>query len=268
MAFYKGTGTALRDGWTRHTLHPMRGYLFDLDGTLFRGNTPIPSAVKKVQELHRAGAIVRYVTNNSTQTREHFAAKLQGMGYPCEPAEVVSSGYGTGLFLANEGLKTAYVVGEPGLVATLAEHGIESTGDQNPDAVVVGLCRQFTYDLMREAMFRIRAGARFVATNPDATYPVEGGGLIPGAGSVVAAIQTCSETEPFVVGKPNPFLIQAALQEAGLAPEEALVVGDRLDTDIESGRSAGCPTFLVLTGVAASIPPGQQGGEDLSSLPW
>jgi 4-nitrophenyl phosphatase len=244
-----------------------RGYLFDLDGTLFRGDEPIPTAVAKVRELHEAGVLVRYVTNNSTQTRAYFAEKLGRMGYPCAPEEVVSSGFGTGRYLAEQGLKTAFVVGEPGLVSTLAEFGVRATDEAHPDAVVVGLCRSFTYDLMREAMIRIRAGARFVATNPDPTYPVEGGGLIPGAGSVVAGIRTCSETEPFVVGKPNPFLIHAALADAGLQPEEALVVGDREDTDIESGRRAGCDTFLVLTGVATRIPEGQLGGEDLTQLP-
>ena len=244
-----------------------RGYLFDLDGTLFRGNEPIPGAVEKVRELHDRGAVVRYVTNNSTQTREHFVAKLQGMGFPCAPSEVVSSGIGTGRYLVEEKLATAYVVGEPGLVATLEEFGVTVSDAPNPEAVVVGLCRTFTYDLMREAMTRIRAGARFVATNPDATYPMEGGKLIPGAGSIVAAVRACSQVEPFVIGKPKPFLIELALHDAGLSPRETLVVGDRLDTDIESGIAAQCDTFLVLTGVETEIPAGQFGAPTLASLP-
>lgn len=244
-----------------------RGYIFDLDGTLFRGDEPIPSAVEKLRELHEAGAIVRYVTNNSTQTRAYFAQKLTRMGFRCEPSEVVSSGVGTGIYLREQGVNTAFVVGEPGLVQTLADYGVTASQDAQVDAVVVGLCRQFSYDLLREAMLRIRAGARFVATNPDATYPVEGGGLIPGAGSVVASVRTASETEPFIVGKPNPFLTHAALADAGLQPHEALVVGDRIDTDIESGRRAGCDTFLVLTGVATEIPAGQLGGADMTTLP-
>lgn len=243
-----------------------RGYLFDLDGTLFRGDEPIASAVEKVRELHEAGAVVRYVTNNSTQTRDHFAKKLTKMGYRAEPGEVVSSGVGTARLLSDWGVKTAYVVGEAGLVSCLAECGVTSVTEGPAEVVVVGLCRQFTYDMMREAMLRIRGGARFVATNPDPTFPIEGGGQIPGAGSCVAGIQMASGVEPFIVGKPSPYLTIAALEDGGLKPEEAVVVGDRMDTDIESGRRAGCDTFLVLTGVATEIPAGQAGGADLSKL--
>jgi len=244
-----------------------RGYIFDLDGTLFRGDEPIPNAVEKVRELHERGAVVRYVTNNSTQTREHFARKLTGMGFACEPGDVVSSGVGTARYLREHAMQTVYVVGESGLVATLAEYEIQSVQDEEVDAVVVGLCRQFTYEWMREAMLRIRAGAKFVATNPDTTYPVEGGGLIPGAGSIVAAVRAASGVEPVIIGKPDPFLTQTALDDAGLTAEETLVVGDRMDTDIESGRRAGCDTFLVLTGVATDLPAGQLGALDLSFLP-
>lgn len=244
-----------------------RGYIFDLDGTLFRGDEPIPGAVEKVRELHEKGAIVRYVTNNSTQTRDYFASKLTRMGFQCQPSDVVSSGVGTGHYLRDKGVASAFVVGEPGLVQTLGEYGVEMRETGEVEAVVVGLCRFFTYDLMREAMARIRAGAQFVATNPDATYPVEGGGLIPGAGSIVAAVQTASGVVPKVIGKPDPFLTQTALADAGLQAHEALVVGDRMDTDIESGRRAGCDTFLVLTGVEREIPAGQAGAADLRDLP-
>lgn len=244
-----------------------RGYIFDLDGTLFRGDEPIPKAVEKVRELHESGAVVRYVTNNSTQTREYFAQKLSRMGFAASPEEVVSSGVGTARYLQEHGYRTAFVVGESGLEATLAEYNIQSLKDLEVDTVVVGLCRQFTYEWLREAMIRIRAGAKFVATNPDTTYPVEGGGLIPGAGSIVAAVRAASGQEPVIIGKPDPFLTQTALDDAGLNASETLVVGDRMDTDIESGRRAGCDTFLVLTGVATELPEGQFGGLDLSYLP-
>jgi HAD superfamily hydrolase (TIGR01457 family) len=244
-----------------------RGYLFDLDGTLYRGDEVIPGAVEKVRELAEAGAIVRYVTNNSTQTPEFFAQKLTRMGFPCTPEQVISSAVGTARYLVEHGVPNAFVVGESGLVSILEEHGVRVTTDEHPAAVVVGLCRTFTYDLMNEAMRRIRAGALFVATNPDATFPQAGGVLTPGAGSVVAAIRACSETEPVVIGKPKPYLIQASMEDAGLRPEETLVIGDRVDTDIESGTACGCPTFLVLTGVAHELPPGQAGGADLSTLP-
>jgi len=243
-----------------------RGYLFDLDGTLYRGDTAIDGAVAKVRELHEQGAIVKYVTNNSTQTLAHFTAKLTAMGFPCQREDVMSSAVGSARYLVEQKLKSAFIVGESGLAETLRDSGIDVRTEGETEAVVVGLCRQFTYAWMEEAMTRIRAGAHFVATNPDATYPMEGGRLIPGAGSVVAAVRTCAGIEPFVIGKPKRFLIDEILADAGLKAEETVVVGDRIDTDIESGKAAGCATFLVLTGVETEIPNGQDGAPDLSSL--
>jgi len=230
--------------------------IFDLDGTLFRGEEPIPGAAEAVARTRSRGSEVRFLTNNSSQTRDTYVAKLKRLGFEAHISEVYSSAIGTASYLRDEGLATAFVVGEPGLVHTLEEAGIRAVLDR-PDAVVVGICRSFTYDLMNSAMQWIRFGSRFVATNPDPTYPMEGGRFIPGAGSIVAAVQTCSEVEPFVVGKPNPFLIDLILREAKVSPEKALVVGDRMDTDIEAGRRAGCPTMLVLTGATSTAPDGQ-----------
>jgi 4-nitrophenyl phosphatase len=244
---------------------PYRAYIFDLDGTLFRGDEPISEAVETVNELVKRGAMIRYLTNNSSRTRDFFVEKLRRMGYPVEHEQVYTSGYGTAMYLRSEGIDRVFAVGEQGLIDTFRHHGIVAEKDR-VQAVVVGLNRSFTYDLMNEAMQLIRGGARFVATNPDTTYPMEGGKLIPGAGSIVAAIRACSETEPFVVGKPNPYLVQLVLHDAGLQPEEALVVGDRDDTDLESGRRAGCPTFLVLTGVTQDPQPGQWHGQTLLEL--
>ena len=246
-------------------MRPYKAYIFDLDGTLFRGDEPIDGAVETVLELERRGAIIRYLTNNSTRTREFFTDKLRRMGYPASPEEVYTSGLGTAKFLSASGVTAAFVVGEEGLKDTIRAYGIH-VRDADVQAVVVGLSKQFTYELMNQAMQLIRSGARFIATNPDPTYPVEGGGLIPGAGSVVAAVRTCSEQEPFVVGKPNPYLVELVMQESNLSPAEVLVVGDRLDTDLESGARAGCDTFLVLSGVTEVAPNGQAHAEDLRGM--
>jgi 4-nitrophenyl phosphatase len=173
-------------------------------------------------------------------------------------------------------LRTALVVGEPGLVATLREGGVDvlNAGDDglvtadlvHPEAVVVGIHRTFHYGMMNSAMQALLLGARFVATNRDSTFPLEGGRLTPGAGSIVAGIATCGGKEPYVVGKPNPFLIELALKEMELSPADLLVVGDRDDTDLESGRRAGCPTHLVLTGVGKAGAHGQSVSEDLRAL--
>jgi HAD superfamily hydrolase (TIGR01450 family) len=261
------------------SIYPMRlydGYVFDLDGTLYRGAEPIPGAVNTVVELKRRGAQIRYLTNNSSQTREFFAQKLSGMGFPVSLAEIGSSGLGTAALLSEWGERNAYVVGEPGLVATLREAGVGvQNADENgvvrpdlisADSVVVGIHHSFTYQMMNGAMQCLLAGARFVATNRDVTFPLEGGRLTPGAGSIVAGIAACSGLEPFVVGKPNPYLIELILKETGLPKSGLLVVGDRDDTDLESGRRAGCDTHLVLTGVETNARPGQSFSQDLRSL--
>ncbi|MDR3690371.1 MAG: HAD-IIA family hydrolase [Fimbriimonas sp.] len=251
-------------------------YIFDLDGTLYRGNEPIANAADTVRALSESGAKIRYLTNNSGQTRAFFLDKLIRMGFPCEMEAIYTSGVGSASYLAANGLKRVFAIGEPGLVTTLRDHGLEvanagsdlltvSAGSES-DAVLAGICRHFNYDLMNGAMQRIRAGQPFIATNPDVTYPMEEGRLIPGAGSVVAGIQACSEAEPYVVGKPNPYLIRLILEELGFPPTSALVVGDRVDTDLVSGERAGCPTHLVLTGVTSVPPEGQSFSVDLTGL--
>jgi 4-nitrophenyl phosphatase len=252
-------------------------YIFDLDGTLYRGDEPIAHAVETVAELARRGAEVRYLTNNSSKTRREFALKLGALGYPVRESDVVSTAIGAARLFPSNGWKSAYVIGEPGLVATLRGAGVDVVNADpdgrvapdsrsHADAVLVGICRRFDYDLLDGAMQQILGGARFVASNPDATYPLEGGRLIPGSGSLVAAVQACTSETPLVIGKPEPFLVQMVLEEARVAPERALVVGDRIDTDLEAGARAGCPTHLVLTGVTREPPPRQAFSPDLRGL--
>ena len=252
-----------------------KAYLFDLDGTIYRGDEVIPHAPETLAELRKRGALIRFLTNNSSQTQRFFAEKLNRMGIECVPDEVLSSGTGAATYLADNGFKSAFVVGMPGLIETLetkvavvnrAADGSALPQAQQAETVVVGICLTFTYALLNGAMQQIMNGAKFVATNADSTFPLESGTLSPGAGSLVAAVATCSGVQPFVVGKPNTFLVTEALHEAGLNPPDALVVGDRLDTDIECGRRAGCPTHLVLTGVEKRAPEGQPFSEDLRGL--
>lgn len=255
-----------------------RIYLFDLDGTIYRGEEALPGAVETVAELKRRGALVRYLTNNSGQTRQFFAQKLTQMGFDCSVDEVVGSAYGTAKYCQEHHLQSAFVVGEIGLVETLREEGIAvhnalpnglpipQNVDTQPDAVVVGICKQFDYAFLNAAMQRIRSGAKFIATNRDATYPLENDVQIPGAGSIVSAVATAAGQEPFVVGKPNPYLVQMVLGELGIEPEDAVVVGDRYETDILCGHAAGCPTYMVLTGVTKQAPEGQWHGETLAGL--
>ena len=246
-------------------LRPYSAYIFDLDGTLFRGEQPIVGAADTLRALADRGALIRYLTNNSTRSQSFYADKLRKMGFAAEPADVYSSAIGTARHLRDADLKSAYVIGEEGLRQTLADAGITIT-DSSPEAVVVGLSKGFDYNQMNLAMQLIRKGATFIATNTDATYPMEHGQFVPGSGSVVAAVSVCSETNPFVVGKPNPFLIELILEDVGLQPSEVLVVGDRRDTDIESGRRAGCDTCLVLTGHAQSGTDDEMWLQDVNGL--
>lgn len=237
---------------------PQRTYaltIFDLDGTLFRGDSPIPGAAAAIERLRARGSLIRYFTNNSSLTREAYVEKLRRLGFTAEPEEVYSSAIGASAHLRERNCRRIFVVGEPGLNETLRRDGLTPV-DEGADAVLVGICKSFSYDLLNGAMQQILQGASFFATNTDATYPMEGGRTIPGAGSLVAAVQTCSGREPEVIGKPSPLMVHQILRDAGVDRLDALMVGDRYETDIEAGLRAGCDSLLVLTGVTQEPPPG------------
>ncbi|MFZ4506579.1 MAG: HAD-IIA family hydrolase [Fimbriimonas sp.] len=240
-------------------------YIFDLDGTLYRGNDPIEGAAETLQELHRRGKVLRYLTNNSSQTIQFQADKLVRMGFPVEAGSVMTSALGMARYLRSKGIERVFVVGEAGLVSTLIDGGIVVTED-SPEAVVVGICRTFTYDLMNQALQFLRGGLRLIATNKDTTFPLEGGRVVPGAGSIVAAIEACSGQQAHLVGKPSAFLVQELLAETGVAADRTLVVGDRYDTDIMSGMAAGCDTLMVLTGIDQTAPIGIACAADVRAI--
>lgn len=227
--------------------------IFDIDGVIVRGKLPMPGAAEAVAFMRGRGIGVRFLTNNSTLTRQHYADMLSGMGIPCEVGDVMNSARATALYLQEKNLAKGRVVviGEKGLLEELAGAGIQAvhwSQAERADAVVVGLDRAFNYEALKKAQQWILGGAAFVASNRDGSYPVENG-LIPGAGSVVAAIEAAAATKPHLVGKPNTFMLDKVMAEAKAEPQLTLLVGDRLETDIELGRRAGAWTALVLTGV-------------------
>jgi HAD superfamily hydrolase (TIGR01457 family) len=237
-------------------------YIFDLDGVIYRGSEPQPEAKETVARLRSNGDLVFFLTNNSTQTRQQYSEKLSGMGIPTPPDDIMTSGCATALYLAESGGsgKRAYVVGEEGVREELKAVGIHVVEEEPADYVVVGLDRQFTYEKLLRAQQAILHGTQFIATNRDVTYPLEEGLVIPGGGSIVAAIEAASGTIPRVIGKPEIYSVRMILEKAGARTEDAVVVGDRLDTDILAGRRAGTQTVLVLSGVstredAESAPP-------------
>jgi HAD superfamily hydrolase (TIGR01457 family) len=240
-------------------LSALSAFIFDLDGVIWRGSTPIEGAAASVARLRAAGKRCFYCTNNSRKAPADFVAALRRMEIEVEEDEVMTSSTATALYLAQEFPQSfsAYVVGEEGLVAALRGAGAhivvesESGEAEGPvDCVVAGIDRAFTYEKMRLAQRFIFNGARFIATNRDATFPTERG-LIPGAGSIVASIETASSVTPVTVGKPEPLMVQLLLQKYDLEAAQTAMIGDRLDTDIASAHRAGIHALYVATGVTS-----------------
>lgn len=231
-------------------------YVFDLDGVLWRGESVVPGAPEAIARLRSQGKRLYFLTNNSSQPRSVYVEKLTRLGMPAQESEIATSASITAAYLAREGRhKKVFVVGGPGIHTELGAVGIATVGVESPETedaacscVVVGLDRNFRYETLDRAQQCLVRGADFIATNRDGQYPVEGG-VIPGGGSMVAAIAAAAEREPLTMGKPEPLGLQLLLELAGVAPTDAVMVGDRLDTDILCGNRCGVPTALVLTGV-------------------
>jgi glycerol 3-phosphatase-2 len=226
-------------------------FLLDLDGVLYRGDEPVPGAAETVRALEDAGRSVVYPTNNSWRTPEQVAEKLAGMGIPARPEQVVTSAQATATMLSKErGTASAFVLGGRGIREALADAGIEPV-DGEPDrvdVVVVGWDGELTYDRLRVATVLVGKGARLVATNADPSYPAPAGEHWPGAGALVAAVETGSGRRAEVVGKPHRPLFDLATDRAGTG--NALVVGDRVETDIVGAGAAGLDAAMVLTGAS------------------
>lgn len=231
-------------------------FIIDLDGVLFLQNEPVPGSAETVRGLAAAGKRFVLLTNNSAPTLEQYVDKLGRFGIEVLQEQIISSAQAVRRYLEInhevEG-KTAFVIGEEGLLSELADMGLRLlTGDEASEAdfVFVGWDRRFDFEKLKSAVMGIRRGAFYIATNTDATYPTPEG-LWPGAGSLVAAVSTASGQEPVVAGKPSPLIVRAALKRMEANAGDALLVGDRLDSDIAAGLAAGVDTLLVLTGVSA-----------------
>lgn len=225
--------------------------LFDLDGVIYRGEALLPGAVEAVLYCRSKGYATFFLTNNSTRSRRQYVEKLGTLGIECSEEEIITSGYATAQYLRSrsQGAKV-FVIGEEGLREELRLAGLRLVYDGHVDFVVVGMDRNFTYKKLMKAQRSILSGAKLIATNPDATFPTEDG-LLPGAGSIVAAVERATGRRALVIGKPKTFMLELALRRCGARAEDSVVVGDRLDTDIKAGRRAGMKTVLVLTGVTS-----------------
>lgn len=254
-------------GVSEPDLTKIRAVLLDLDGTVYRGSQVIPGAADAVHQMVKAGLEVRYLTNNSAARPEEISQKLNAMGIPCEPGWVAGTGPAAAKKAEQLGYSSALVVGEPGLKQTFAEAGFDLVHPDDASLLVSGICRTFDYKMLDSALQVLLKGAFWIATNRDGSYPLEGGRLQPGSGAIVAAIEAAVGRSPdLVVGKPEPLMIHQIVQDLDLSLDQVIMVGDREDTDLDAGRNAGCPTWLVLTGFQQQPIPGQAGSPDLLGL--
>ncbi len=236
----------------------IRSLVIDMDGVLWHGDTALPGVPEFFAALSRLDLPFVLATNNATNTPQQYVDKLGRFDVTVTREQVITSPVATVGYLQEHypAGTTIYAVGEIGLTQTLTEAGYAVIGPddvragQTAPVVVGGLVRQsLTYDLLAMGTLLIRQGAAFVATNYDLTLPTEMGEL-PGAGSVLSVLARASGIEPTVIGKPFPTMFVESARRLGTAPEETLMVGDRLDTDIDGAQAAGLKTALVLTGVS------------------
>jgi 4-nitrophenyl phosphatase len=245
--------------------------LVDLDGVVYRGAVPVPGVAAVLADRSARGDDVVYVTNNSMHYRGDYVTRLAGMGAPVSADTVVSSSRATAAYLREHdpAIRRVLVVGASGLDRELREagydvvmagaaatrmsqegiDGVAAAG--NPDAVVVGLDPTLTYLRLAAAADCVRAGAHFIATNRDPVYPTERW-LRPGAGSIVAALEATTGVVPVSIGKPAPFLLEAAAHAVGREPHEAVMIGDMLSIDVAAARGVGARSVLMLTGVTTA----------------
>jgi 4-nitrophenyl phosphatase len=225
-----------------------KGYLIDLDGTMYKGTERIEAASDFVKKLRDNGIPYLFVTNNSSKTPAKVAELLNGFDIPADEKLVFTTSQATASYiyeLKNDA--SVYVIGEEGIRTAIEEKGLQFA-EENANFVVVGIDRSISYEKLTVACLAVRNGATFISTNGDIAIPTERG-LLPGNGSLTSVITVSTQTKPIFIGKPESIIMEQALKVLGIAKEETLMVGDYYDTDILAGMNAGMDTLLVHTGV-------------------
>jgi len=229
----------------------VKAIILDMDGVLWRDNEPIGNLPEIFAEIGMRGWQVSLATNNATRTINQYVEKLANFGVEVQENQIINSAQTAAIYLKKlfpQG-GNVYCVGESALSNTILNEGF-NISTKNVVAVVVAMDRKLTYEKLVQATLLIRSGAKFIATNPDRTFPTPVG-LVPGTGATLAALEAASEIKPVVVGKPAPEMYQIAMQRMGTLPKNTLVVGDRLETDIAGAQEIGCRSALVLSGVTS-----------------
>jgi len=232
------------------TLMPsISGLILDMDGVLYQGNQPLGDLHRLFAGIQEKGLRVIMATNNATRNTDEHLAKMQSFGIELEPWQIINS-----IQVVVELLKRhfpnggpIYCVVTPSTMAAIEDAGYYND-EKNAQAVIVGLDRNLTYEKLETATLLIRSGLLYIGTNPDGSYPTPRG-LLPGAGSVIAAVTTASGVQPLFAGKPEPAMFEISMERLGTTSQTTLAIGDRLDTDILGGQRAGCRTGLVMSGV-------------------
>jgi 4-nitrophenyl phosphatase len=228
----------------------IKALILDMDGVIWRNQQPIGDLSKIFGTLIEKNIKYCFATNNSSRTVDSYQKKLQKLGVHVSHEQIFTSAKSTAEMLTSQHPQggNVFVVGMPGLVETLEGYGFKNS-TENPLAVVTGIDYTVTYERLQTATLLIRSGVPFIGTNPDKTFPTPEG-QIPGAGAIIAAITAATDTEAVIIGKPQPTIFHNAMQYLVEEPQNVLVVGDRLETDIAGGQVAGCKTAVTLTGVS------------------
>jgi NagD protein len=227
----------------------IKSWLMDMDGVLVHEEEAIPGADRFIRALRDRAIPFLVLTNNSIYTRRDLAARLRASGLDIPEDSIWTSALATAKFLEDQRPGgSAFVIGEAGLTTALHQSGYTLT-ERDPDYVVLGETRTYSFERITQAIRLIENGARFIATNPDATGPSPDGSL-PATGAVAALITRATQRDPYYVGKPNPLMMRSALNAIDAHSETTAMIGDRMDTDVVSGLEAGLETVLVLTGVS------------------
>ena len=227
----------------------IKSWLTDMDGVLVHENAALPGAQELIRQWTASGTPFLVLTNNSIFTPRDLAARLRASGLGVPEEAIWTSALATADFCASQiPGGSAFVIGESGLTTALHEAGFIMT-EIDPDYVVVGETRNYSFEAITKAIRLIDNGARFIATNPDATGP-SADGPMPATGAIAALITKATGKDPYVVGKPNPMMFRSAMNKIGAHSETTAMIGDRMDTDIVAGIEAGLHTVLVLTGIS------------------
>jgi len=241
------------------TLHDKKAFICDMDGVIYHGDRLLDGVKEFVDWLYATDKRFLFLTNSSERSPRELVQKLARLGISVEPEHFYTSALATASFLATQRPgATVYAIGEHGLINALYDRGL-SMNDRNPDYVVVGETRTYSYEKIEKAVQLVLGGARLIGCNPDLTGPAESG-IVPATGALVAPIELATGRKAYFVGKPNPLMMRHALHQLGCRREETAIVGDRMDTDIIAGIESEIETVLVLSGVTRR--------EDLSTFPY